>query len=283
MRADPMVSTEWLEAQLDNPKVLVIDATWYMPGQPGDPRAEHAQRHIPGAVYLDIDEVADHASALPHMLPEPHDFATHARRLGADPDTTVVVYDAQGLFSAARVWWMFRVMGHDDVRVLDGGLPKWIAEARPLESGWPQRAHGEFKAHFDAALVRDLKEVAAALAAGEQVLDARSAGRFTGEEPDPRDGVRPGHMPGAHNLHWARLVTPQGRLADRATLAAAFAEAGVDVEKPILTTCGSGVSAAILALGLARLGAWRTPVYDGSWSEWGAAADAPAALGPAGG
>jgi thiosulfate/3-mercaptopyruvate sulfurtransferase len=280
MLHDPMVSTEWLQAQLDNPDVVIVDATWRLPGQDGDARAEHAQRHIPGAVFFDIDEVSDHASPLPHMLPDPADFAVHARRLGVEAGSRVVVYDSQGLFSAPRVWWMFRVMGHEDVRVLDGGLPKWIAEARPLEAGWPLRPHGEFKARLDAGLVRDFGQVRDALAlANEQLLDARSAARFRGDEPEPRPGLRAGHMPGAHNLPWATLVTPQGRLADKASLRRAFVGAGVDLERPIITTCGSGVSAAILALGLARLGRWRTPVYDGSWSEWGARADAPVATG----
>ena len=277
MTNDPMVSTEWLQDQLDNPDVVIVDATWYMPGQPGDARAEHAERHIPGAVYFDIDEVSDHASALPHTLPDPADFAVHARRLGVEPGSTVVVYDGQGLFSAPRVWWMFRAMGHPSVAVLDGGLPKWMAEARPLEAGWPLRAHGEFKSHFDAGLLRDLEQVRAALADGrEQLVDARSAARFRGEEPEPRPGVRRGHMPGAHNLPWRQMLAANGRLAERDALRGAFTDAGVDLERPIVTTCGSGVSAAILALGLARLGHWRAPVYDGSWAEWGSRADTPA-------
>lgn len=276
MASDPMVSTDWLSQRLDDPAVVVVDATWYMPGQPGDARAEHALRHIPGAVYFDIDEVADHTSPLPHTLPDAADFAVHARRLGVEPGSTVVVYDGQGLFSAPRVWWMFRAMGHDDVVVLDGGLPQWIAEARPLEAGWPLRPHGEFKSHFDPGLVRDLEQVRAALTSGrEQLVDARGAARFRGEEPEPRAGVRGGHMPGAHNLPWAGMLTPHGRLAGTEGLERAFTDAGVDLDRPIVTTCGSGVSAAILALGLARLGRWRTPVYDGSWAEWGARSDTP--------
>lgn len=277
---DPMISTEDLAAELGAPDLVVIDASWFMPGTPRDARGEYAERHIPGAVYYDIDEVADHSTALPHMLPDPAEFAVHARRMGVEPTSRVVVYDSQGLFSAARVWWSFRVMGHTQVFVLDGGLPKWIAEGHPIEAGWIQKPHGEFKAHFDAGLVRDIDQVRAALdQGGEQLLDARSAARFRGEEAEPRAGLKRGHMPGAHNLPWGSVVAPDGRLAEAETLRAAFATAGVDLDRPIATTCGSGVSAAILALALARLGHWRTPVYDGSWSEWGARDDTPAALG----
>ena len=204
---DPMVTTDWLAARLDAEDLVVIDATWFMPGAPGDARAEYAERHIPGAVAFDIDEVADHASGLPHTLPEPADFAVVARRLGVEPATRVVVYDALGLFSAPRVWWMFRAMGHENVAVLDGGLGKWIAEARPVEAGWVQKPHGEFKAHLDAGLFRTLDQVRAALTSGaEQLLDARSAARFSGDAPEPREGLRSGHMPGARNLPWGGLA-----------------------------------------------------------------------------
>jgi len=277
-----MVSTEWLAARLDAEDMVIIDATWFMPGSPRDARAEYAERHIPRAVPFDIEEVSDHSSPLPHMLPEPADFAVAARRLGVEPTSRVVVYDAVGLFSAPRVWWMFRVMGHENVAVLDGGLPKWIAEAHPLETGWDQNPHGEFKAHFDADLVRDLGQVRAALDSGSaQVLDARAADRFSGATPEPRAGLKSGHMPGALNLPWQGLVKPDGALASKAELEAAFAAAGVDLDKPIVTTCGSGVSAAILSLALARLGRWRAPVYDGSWTEWGGRDDTPVAKGGA--
>lgn len=279
---DPLVSTEWLAEHLENPHLVVIDATWYMPGVARDARAEHAESHIPGALFVDIDEVSDHANPLPHMLPEPHDFATHVRRLGVEPTSTVVVYDSHGLFSAPRVWWMFRVMGHARVHVLDGGLPRWIAEGRPVESGWPQRPHGEFKSHFDPSLVRSLDEVLTALTDGDaQLVDARPAARFTGEAPEPRAGLRGGHMPGARSLPSQSVVGPDGRLKPADELEALFKAAGVDLDRPIITTCGSGVSAAIIALALARLGRDGAPVYDGSWSEWGAREDTPVVTGPA--
>ena len=282
MTDDPMISTEWLAAHMDDPDVVIVDATWYMPGSGHDARAEHAERHIPGAVFFDIDEISDHSSPLPHMMPEPADFAVHARRLGVEPTSTVVVYDSAGLFSAPRVWWAFRMMGHDQTFVLDGGLPKWIAEAHPLEAGWPLKPHGEFKAHPNPALVADLSQVISALTDGAaQLLDARSGPRFRGEEPEPRAGLRSGHMPGARNLPWANIVGADGALLPRSELAAAFQAAGIDLDRPIVTTCGSGVSAAILALGLARLGHWKTPVYDGSWSEWGGHAETPVAVGAA--
>jgi thiosulfate/3-mercaptopyruvate sulfurtransferase len=276
--ADPMVSTDWLQGELDAPDLVVIDATWFMPGTPRDARTEYAERHIPGAVFFDIDQISDHASTLPHMLPDPAEFAVQVRRLGVEPDSRIVVYDGLGLFSAPRVWWSFRAMGCRRVFVLDGGLPKWVAEARPVEAGWRRKRHGEFKARLDAELVRSLDQVRAGLGS-EQLLDARSAPRFRGDEPEPREGLRSGHIPGAHNLPWSQVVTSDGRLASAEDLAAAFAGAGVDLDQPITTTCGSGISASILALALARLGRWRTPVYDGSWTEWGGRADTPIATG----
>jgi thiosulfate/3-mercaptopyruvate sulfurtransferase len=278
--SDPMVSTAWLAERLGRPNLVVIDATWFMPGTPRDARAEHAERHIPGAVFFDIDEISDHADPLPHMLAEPADFATHARRLGVEPDSDVVVYDTQGLFSAPRVWWNFRVMGHAAVGVLNGGLPKWIAEGHPVEKGWPQNPHGEFKAKLDRGLLRDLASIRAVVDShAEQIVDARSTARFRAEALEPREGLRSGHMPGALSVPSAEVVTANGTLASKAVLEKLFAEAGVDLDRPILTTCGSGVSAAILALALARLGRWRVPVYDGSWTEWGGLADTPVATG----
>ena len=282
MTHDPMISTDWLVAHLDDPDIVIVDATWYMPGAGKDARAEHAEQHIPGAVFFDIDEISDHSSGLPHMMPAPADFAVHARRLGVEPTSTVVVYDSAGLFSAPRVWWAFRAMGHEKTVVLDGGLPKWIAEAHPLEAGWPLKPHGEFKAHPQPALVADLSQVLSALTdGGAQLLDARSGPRFRGEEPEPRAGLRSGHMPGARNLPWSGIIGDDGMLLPKPDLQAVFTAAGIDLDRPIVTTCGSGVSAAILALGLARLGRWDTPVYDGSWAEWGGHAETPVAVGAA--
>ncbi|MGI9168678.1 MAG: 3-mercaptopyruvate sulfurtransferase [Caulobacteraceae bacterium] len=277
---DPLVSTDWLAARLENADIALLDATWFMPGTARDAGAEYAARHIAGAVFFDIDKIADRASPLPHMLAEPAAFAVAARRLGVGPDSTVVIYDALGLFSAPRVWWNFRAMGHKRSAVLDGGLPKWLAEGRPVESGWRDPAHGAFKARADAALVRDLEAVRAAFAAGsEQILDARPADRFSGEAPEPRPGLRSGHMPGARNLPWSSLVQADGTLLPAAALRTAFEAAGVDLAGPIVTSCGSGISAALLALALARLGRDVVAVYDGSWSEWGARGDTPVAVG----
>jgi thiosulfate/3-mercaptopyruvate sulfurtransferase len=280
--AGPLVSTDWLAEHLGESGLVVLDGSWHMPDAGRDPKAEYAQGHIPGAVFFDIDGVSDHASDLPHMLPAASDFATAARRLGVEPNSTVVVYDSLGIFSAPRVWWSFRTMGHDRVLVLDGGLRKWLAEGHPVEAGWREAAHGEFKAHFRPELVRDFGAVRGALDSGAaQLVDARSAARFRGEAPEPRYGVREGHMPGALNAPWSGLVAEDGTLKPPDALRAAFDAAGVDLTRPIVTTCGSGISAAILALALAALGREDVPVYDGSWSEWGASSSgAPVATGP---
>jgi thiosulfate/3-mercaptopyruvate sulfurtransferase len=278
--SDPLVSTGALAGRLADGETVVIDATWFMPGAGRDAQAEFAAGHIPGAVFFGIDEICNHCSDLPHMLSAPADFAVAARRLGVNRDSTVVVYDTHGLFSAPRVWWNFRAMGHEKTFVLDGGLPKWIAEGHPVETGWPTPPHGDFKARLDAALVRDLEAVRQTLTTGTaQIVDARPAARFSGETPEPRAGLRSGHMPGARSVPWARLVTADGALADAETLRTAFAAAGVDLAAPITTTCGSGVSASLLALALARLGRPDVAVYDGSWSEWGSKPDTPIATG----
>jgi thiosulfate/3-mercaptopyruvate sulfurtransferase len=277
----PLVTTDWLAERLGEPRLVILDGSWHMPADRRDAKAEYVQGHIPGAVFFDTDQIADHATDLPHMLPPAPAFATAVRRLGVEADSQVVVYDSVGVFSAPRVWWSFRAMGHDNVFVLDGGLKRWIAEQRPLESGWREAPHGEFKAHLRPELVADLGQVRRALAdEAPQLVDARSAARFRGEAPEPRPGLREGHMPGARNVPWSGVLAADGALAPPETLRTAFEAGGVDLARPIITTCGSGITASLLALGLARLGRDDVAVYDGSWSEWGAREDTPIATGP---
>ena len=279
---NPLVYTDWLAANLDRDDLVIVDASWFMPGTPRDAAAEYAEGHIPGAVFFDIDQISDHATDLPHMLASPADFAVAARRLGVEATSTVIVYDTAGLFSAPRVWWNFRAMGHVAVAVLDGGLPKWLAEGRPVENGWREPPHGDFKSHPDASLVRTLGQVREALADRSAVIvDARPAARFSGEAAEPRPNLRPGHMPGARNVPFARILSDGGCLQPADEVRAVFAAAGVDLDAPIITTCGSGISAAVLALALAAIGRPDVAVYDGSWSEWGARAETPVAVGPA--
>lgn len=279
---DPMVSTAWLAAHLDAPDVRVVDASWHLPGAGRDARAEYLAGHIPGAVFFDIDEISDTGSPVPHMAPPPEKFASRVKRLGLGDGARIVIYDSTGIFSAPRAWWLFRLMGHEDVRVLDGGLPKWIAEGRPLEDMPPMARERHFTVRHHPGLVRSLAQVEAKLAAGDAtVLDARPAGRFEGSAPEPRPGLPSGHMPGARNLPWNSILAPDGTLLEPEQLAAAYRAAGVDLSRRIVTSCGSGVSACVLALGLARLGLWDVPVYDGSWAEWAARPDAAIATGPA--
>ena len=279
---DPLVSTAWLAERLSAPDVRVVDATWLMSGAERNARDDYAAAHIHGAVFFDIDEIADTASPLPHMLPSAAKFASRVKALGLGDGSRIVVYDQTGLTSAARVWWSFRVMGHADVTVLDGGLPKWIAEGRETDDREPMSRERHFTARVDHALVRDKAAVARALSSGrEQIVDARPAARFRGEAPEPRPGLASGHMPGAKNVPFAELFSPDGLMKPAADLEAVFARAGVDLGRPIATSCGSGITACILALALARTGRWRTPVYDGSWAEWGADASAAVTTGPA--
>ncbi|HRO11140.1 3-mercaptopyruvate sulfurtransferase [Amaricoccus sp.] len=269
-----LVTTDWLAAHLEAPDVRILDASWCMPGSGRDPHAEFVARHIPGARFFDIDEIADTRSSLPHMAPPVEKFVSRMRAMGIGDGHRVVVYDSTGIWSAPRVWWTFRLFGKSDVAVLDGGLPKWIAEGRPLEDGVPIMRDRHFTARRDASLVRDVTQVAASAKLGDaQIVDARSRERFLGTAPEPRPGLRSGHIPGAKSLPYGELVNPDGTMKDEAGLAAAFAAAGVDVTRPVITTCGSGLSAAILNLGLERLGNRAHALYDGSWAEWGGYAD----------
>ena len=272
---DHLVSTMWLEDHLGSPDIAIIDASWHLPAAKRDAKAEFAAARIPGAQFFDIDEIADTTSNLPHMLPSAEKFSSRMRRMGIGDGKKVIAYDSAGLFSAARAWWTFRVFGHDDVAVLDGGLPKWKAEGRPLDEEpplKPQERH--FTARYQSMMVRDKSDVAAAIRGGSaQIADARSPARFRGDEPEPRPGVRAGHMPGARNVHYATLLKPDGTLQSAEEIATVFKTAGVDVTKPVITSCGSGVSAAILTLGLTLAGARDHALYDGSWTEWGGAPD----------
>jgi thiosulfate/3-mercaptopyruvate sulfurtransferase len=273
-----MVSTGWLKANLGAPDLLVIDATLPLLGQPGHGRDFYAAGHIPGAVFFDINAIADLTTDLPHMLPTPEAFAEAAGGLGLDPAATVVVYDAHGLWSAPRVWWTLRVMGYPRVFVLDGGLPAWRAAGGEIDATGSALSPARVIPKPDPALVADLDRMRTVVAEGAaQVIDARSAPRFRGETPEPRAGLRSGHMPGARNVPFNLVVAEDGTLQTRQALAQVFA--GVDLARPIITTCGSGVTAAVLALALARLGRSDVAVYDGSWTEWGGLADTPLTTG----
>lgn len=272
----PLVDTEWLAKHLGDPDLRVVDGSWHMPQLRRDPRAEFAAAHIPGAVFFDIDWIADLTTPLPHMLPSAGEFGPAVGALGIGDGDRVVVYDTRGVLSAARVWWTFRAFGHNNVAVLDGGLPKWRAEGRPVEDTTPAPRPRRFTARLRPDLVRDLPRMRANLTLRrEQVLDARSPGRFVGTEPEPRPGLRPGHIPGSLNLPYDRLYRPDGTLRAPDELRQAFEATGVDLSRPIVTTCGSGVSAAVLALGLHVCGRPDVAVYDGSWTEWGGRDDTP--------
>lgn len=280
-RADLLVSPAWLMQRLGDGQTRVVDASWYLPAQERDARAEYLAGHIPGAVFFDIDAISDRSTALPHMLPSADQFGEAAGAMGISETDTIVVYDGAGLFSAPRVWWAFRVFGAADVRVLDGGLPAWKAAGLPLERGEPTPAPARFRAVRRDEMVRDFERVGAVLrAGGEAVVDARPGPRFRGEAAEPRAGLKRGHMPGARSLPIDCLVGSSGSLVDAERITAEFAGSGIDLSRPVTATCGSGVTAAILVFALATLGKDDVALYDGSWAEWGGRDDTPIATGP---
>ncbi|KMO11356.1 3-mercaptopyruvate sulfurtransferase [Methylobacterium indicum] len=279
MSIGPFVTVDWLAERLAAPDIVVVDGSWYLPAMGRDAEAEFRAAHIPGAIRFDIDAVRDEGSALPHMLPSPEAFASRMRQMGIGDGMTVVVYDGMGLFSAPRVRWTLKAFGAREVAVLEGGLPAWVAGGHPVEEGEARpRDRRHFTARLDHSAVANVGDVQRALAGSAQMVDARSAARFAGEEAEPRPGVRPGHMPGALNLHYAALQE-NGRLKDEAALREAVARAGIDLDRPVVTTCGSGVTAAIVGIALESLGRPPRSLYDGSWSEWGAREDLPVATG----
>ena len=275
-----LVSTDWLANHLRDPDLRVLDASWYLPAMARDPKAEYEAGHIPGARFFDIDEISDQRSNLPHMAPPPEKFISRMRAMGVGDGHQVVVYDGSGLFSAARVWWTFRLMGKMDVAVLDGGFPKWKAEGREIEDMPPIVRDRHMTVSRQNQMVKDVTQVAHAAKLGEaEILDARGAPRFRGEAPEPRPGLRSGHIPGSKNIPFGDVLNPDGTMKSPADLRAVFEGAGVDLKKPAITSCGSGVTAAVLSLALERIGHRNHALYDGSWAEWGMYDDLKVATG----
>lgn len=278
-----IVETDWLAAHLNAPDLIVFDGSWHLPTAARDAKGEYLAEHIPGALFFDIDDLVDEKSSLPHMLPPTPKFASRMKKMGVGDGMRIVVYDSYGLFSAARVWWTFRAMGHQDVAVLNGGLKKWKAEGRPLEDGPPvPRTARHFTPLLNNSLVRDLDDMKGYVAKGDmQIVDARPKGRFEGTEAEPRPGLRMGHIPGSKSVPSGQIVNADGTLKSKEDLARIFLDAGIDPSAPVVTTCGSGVTASILALALSVLGQTNAAVYDGSWAEWGQEGlDTPVAMGP---
>jgi thiosulfate/3-mercaptopyruvate sulfurtransferase len=280
---DPLVSTEWLAAHIDDADVKVVDATFKLPGVLPLPKDDYLAAHIPSAVFFDVDAVSDHSSPLPHMFPSADQFGRDVGNLGIGNSDTVVVYDSGGWVAAPRAWWMFLSYGHDKIRVLNGGLKKWRAEGRPVQGGEIKPKPTTFKATFDARRVRSMQQMIDNVASkSEQVIDARAAERFEGRAPEPRPGIRAGHIPGSRNVPYNQLFdAATGAMKPLDDLREAFTGAGVKLDAPIVTSCGSGVSAGVLTLALYRLGVEKSALYDGSWSEWGQAGGPPVATGPA--
>lgn len=275
-----VVSADWLQAEFGKPDLRVLDASFYLPAQKRDANAEYAAGHIPGAIRFDQDKIADHSTNLPHTIPSPDYFAEEAGRLGISENDRIVVYDGIGMFASPRVWWLFRVMGAKNVFVLDGGLDGWKAEGRPLETEVPNYASASFKTNYDAGRVVHLDQMRDIVAsAALQIADARSAGRFAAAEPEPRAGMRSGHMPGARSLP-SGIFANQGRFKSLPELKQTIEDAGIDLTKPVVTSCGSGITAAIITLALESLGHTDNKLYDGSWSEWGSREDTPVVTGP---
>ncbi len=278
MRDRWLVDTDTLSRLLDAPDIRLVDASWYLPAENRDVRADYRDRHIAGAVFFDIDDISDESTDLPHMLPRPEKFSSRVRSLGLGDGVRIIVYDGGNMMAAARAWWMFRVFGHDDIQILDGGLAKWMAEDRPVgdEPVIPRERH--FTPRLNTFLVRDIAQMKANLAGRRaQVVDARSRDRFTGRQPESRPGLRSGHIPGSRNLPYTSLLREDGTIVDNETITTAFREAGVDPARPVIATCGSGISACFLSLALDLAGFPDAAVYDGSWTEWGGVADTPVA------
>ena len=275
-----IVSTTWLSDHLFDPDLRILDASWYLPFMKRDPRAEYKSEHIPRARFFDIDEISDSSSDLPHMVPPDEKFTSRMRKMGVGNGNVIVVYDGEGLFSAARVWWLFKLMGHNDIAVLDGGLPKWKAENRPVQDKLPSIRNRHMMVKRQNHMIKDVTQVASASKLRNyEIIDARPSQRFRGEAPEPRKGLRSGHIPGSKNVFFKTLLEEDGTMKKPHDIRAIFLAAGVNLEKPTITTCGSGVTAAVLNLGLSLIGKTDHALYDGSWSEWGKCTTLPIATG----